>query len=477
MPRPASHTPRIAALALALSMAAAPLQAADVSAWLFWPSHDNGRNPIASAASALSALPAEDETVAAHITPEGHWQFANRAGETYTAGTPDELKRAPTILHPDRQSFSRIILSQDSVFAGPEALKSMPRAKYSVAIGGDLFPVFGGDAKSRRIKFRPYLTLPLNDREAFTETLSQLRRPLDASRLRVLAATTDGPSTLPQSPKFDAGLGGATIDLVDPGRLAEALASIPRQTAILTAKVDGATVTVNPATGPERTLQLAPLTDAAQAADVDLIILHASPAQQPGSRNWLWQRTQVAGLDQAAKHSTMADFLNALAKSRGAPLTVTITQAADGRVNLNASQDRDIGELSTGWIKEAAEAVTGQITGNVPLVAIHATLVSDARRRELDARLIPGVPSSAQGLYLAAAGLGLLGLPVAWRWWRRIWPTEERAEYASTRGFVLARAIRTLVFTLIFLPLAAIPALLARILAPLTRTKPKGSVS
>ncbi len=479
MPRRPASRSRIAALVLMLALTASPSQSAGVSAWLVWPSHDPARNPLASAVLALRAISDQDEAVAAHITPEGHWQFANRAGETYTAGTPDELKRAPTVLIPNRLTFSHILLSEESLFAGPDALKTMPAAKYSVVIGDEQFPLRNATSNGRTIDYRPYLTIPAQDRDAFAETLAQLRRPLDQSRLRLLAATPGAQSTLPASPKFDAAQGGPAIDPVDPARIPEALGSIPRQTAILTARLDGANLTIAPTSGPDRTVPFVTLTEAAAAADVDLIVLHANPPQQPGGQNWLWQRTQVSGLDQAAKHANLADFFNALAKSRGAPLIVSASPASGSRVTLTARQDSDSRELSTGWIKQAADAVTGQIagqlTGNVSLVAIHASLVPDARRRELEARLIPGIPSTLQAVYLASLALGLLALPTASLWWRKLWPLEARADYASFRGFVLAHTVRAAAFALIFLPLVGLPALLTSLIRRLSRSRTRAA--
>ena len=118
----------------------------------------------------------------------------------------------------------------------------------------------------------------------------------------------------------------------------------------------------------------------------------------------------------------------------------------------------------TGWIRQATDVVTGQVTGAVTPVAVHANLVSDARRRELAWRVVPGVPSVAQGGYLAAGLLGLLAWPVASRWFRRLWPGEARIDYDNARGFLLARAIRGITFVALFLPLTALPAFLVRLM-------------
>ena len=38
--------------------------------------------------------------LAAHVSQEGHWTFANKAGERFTAANPEELRRAIPILAP-----------------------------------------------------------------------------------------------------------------------------------------------------------------------------------------------------------------------------------------------------------------------------------------------------------------------------------------------------------------------------------------
>src|SRR5262245_57028198 len=51
--------------------------------------------------------------LAAHLTPEGHWKFVNREGEVFTAGTPEELKRAVPTLLPDAASDGKLAVYLD----------------------------------------------------------------------------------------------------------------------------------------------------------------------------------------------------------------------------------------------------------------------------------------------------------------------------------------------------------------------------
>src|SRR5262245_29970148 len=59
-----------------------------------------GTGALDQAAAHVKALPPKGESVvlAAQATQEGHWRFVNRAGETLTAGTPDEMKRVAPLL-------------------------------------------------------------------------------------------------------------------------------------------------------------------------------------------------------------------------------------------------------------------------------------------------------------------------------------------------------------------------------------------
>ena len=85
------------------------------------------------AAAHLKALPVTGDgaALAAHATPEGHWKFVNRAGEVFTAGTPDELTRAVPTLLPDAAADARLTLylTEDTVFGERALLKDLPETR------------------------------------------------------------------------------------------------------------------------------------------------------------------------------------------------------------------------------------------------------------------------------------------------------------------------------------------------------------
>ena len=71
-------------------------------------------------AAHLKALPDRPDGIAlaAQATQEGHWRFVNKAGETFTAGTPEEMKRAASVLLPEAKADAKLSLyvTQDTVF-------------------------------------------------------------------------------------------------------------------------------------------------------------------------------------------------------------------------------------------------------------------------------------------------------------------------------------------------------------------------
>src|SRR5262245_40430879 len=131
--------------------------------------------------------------LAAQGTPEGHWRFVSRTGEVYTVGTPDEMKRVTSVLHPEARPGARLslYLTQDSVLRDRFALKALPAGvDLSVVVGSESYRLLRrSEAAGERYfaEVRPNLVVEMGDKRLFEEAVWQLARPLDAARVRVLA--------------------------------------------------------------------------------------------------------------------------------------------------------------------------------------------------------------------------------------------------------------------------------------------------
>ncbi len=424
------------------------------------------------AAAHIKALPATAKSVAlaAHATPEGHWKFVNRDGDVFTAGTPDELTRAVPTLLPDAPSDAKLALylTEDTVFGERALIKELPEgAALHVVVGSDSYPlVRTGESGALFAEVRPHLRVALKEAGLFEEAVAQLERPLSRSSIRTIALEPGGPAALSSSPRLEPGTRAALVDKIDPAELAGALRSVRGQTVLVTGRTEDNLLHFRPDSGPEQSLKILDVIRAAEAADVNLVILHAPVPRQPGGRNWLWQRIAVDGLDDALKRATFGDFLDALGASRGA-FRVTVSREGNGRVMIHAAPDDFSVEPITGVVGDWVSTVASNITGNVVTGAVDVHARDEARQEELDRRFIPFIPSDYQIAYIVGLVAGVMGWPVARTWWQRLWPEEQRSEYRGLLGYRAAQGVRLLAFLLVFLPVAGLPALFVSLILQL----------
>ncbi len=428
-----------------------------------------GHGSLDDAARHVQSLPqgTAGVSLAAHATHEGHWQFVNRSGDIFTAGTPDELTRVTSALSPEAAPGTRLIfhLSDESVLVQRARLKDLPPdASLRVVIGKTSYPLIrraNGDAELVFAEVRPNVVVPMTERPAVMEAIFQLGRPIEASRVRVLSLTPGGPDAFTRLPRFDAGTKSALVDSIDPNSLSRALSGLKGQTAVISGRIEAGQLFFRPASGAERSLPMDEIARAAAASDVNLVVLQSVAPRQPGGRNWLWQKVEVAGLDDALKRASFADFLNGLATGRG-PLAVEVMSSSNGRTALraipSAAKSEPITAPISGPLADWLTDAVSNVTGNVVTSAVDVIANSAERQRELDLRLIPGIPSILQIGFLASLIAGLMGLGVSRGWWSRVWPPEVRSEYAGPVGYHAARIAKFLAFVLIFLPLTGVPA-------------------
>lgn len=405
----------------------------------------------------LPQLP-KSAALAAHVTPEGHWKFVSREGEVFTAGNPEELTRVATTLAPGLSNDAKLslYLSEECVFARRGSLNDLPKdVELHLVLGEQSFRLRGGATTTLKAELGQGLTMQVTDRTLFREAVFQLSRPLSRSSIRVLALEPGGPQVLSNVPRFDPATKAALIDQIDPQSLTAAMRRLKGQTVLLSGRVEDGALRFVPSGGGEQQLGIQELVAAAEASDVNLVIVNAKAGRQPGGRNWLWQRVEVTGLDEALRRASFADFLASLG-AKGGELEISATAASRGRVMLSAVPK----DGSTVPFSSTIEEWMSEITGNVVSTSVDLYARDEERQEELDARLIPGVPAVAQFAYLGGILAGLISYAITYPWWSRIWPPEARGEYGSRAGYYAARAARTAAYVLLFLPVAGFPALL-----------------
>lgn len=437
---------------------------------LFWLPQAHAASPgdaLARALDVLKAHPAltSGPSLAAEVSPEGHWTFVNSAGERFTSASPDELKRVLPTLAPDaaRPGVRLVLLvTEDTVFRQRQqflalALAAERRTDAFVVVGHEAFAILRRGERGKEqlaAEIRPNLFIELTERRLFDEASWQLAHPLKRSQIRVLAVEPGGPESVSVSPRLDPQTKRALTDQVSPAGLESALRALARQTVLITARRDGDKLAFRPSSGPEHMRPLKDMLAAAEAADVNLVILQSSNPRQPGARSWWWGSISVGRLDDALGRDHLADFLNAIASPQS-KLLVSAQDDVTGRIRLSAGPLKDDSSPRTG-IGEALSELASNIVGQVVVSGVEASLRDRARETELDRRVVPWVPSLVQWIYAGLVAVGLAGHGIASGWWARIWPPEIRENYGSVFGFMAAGAVRGIAYVGLFMPVVGL---------------------
>ncbi len=457
-----------------------PVASAAASGWLdavrqrLAGEHPSRRITLDEVAARIRTLPDANELVlAGEAGPEGHWRLVNRAGETFSAATPDELTRAFATLLPSvpQARAGRMILyvTDESAFRHPAALAQIPTGTWLMlsTANGDFRIITNahGPARWMVAELRPSSAQPpggglfveFSDRDSFDAARRHLARPLAHRGVRVLALEPGAkvPATAPKGAPKTTAPQPIVIDTVDPDAVRHGFWAYKGQTVVMVGRLDGDRLRYQPSSGPERNVLVGDFTAAAAAYDVDLLILHSATARQPGTRNWLWLKTGVQGLERSLQAATFGEALAALiGDSAGVQVAL---KRADGKqdhlIAIAAYSGR--ARPSTSIIDAVTELV-GSVTGTAQVARIEGYLLSASRRNELAARLIPGIPAIPQLGFLAALLAGLPGFAQLRRWWALVWPPEARTEYGAAAGYMAAKAVRETLFAVLFMPLLGI---------------------
>ena len=468
----------VKALALTMLVAACVALAATAGAWERLASTIGigaavDADQITEIARSIAAVPAKDGRIslAASAGEGGHWRLVNRAGEPFTAAGQVELAKGFQVLASEtegRVDRLRLHLTADTLFKHPAAIAELPAGlALSVHVGRRTFPLERNQSRSGLdVMMAPGILVEAGDRATFDEIAWQLTRPVSRSSIRTLALEPGGPAVIRRAADVDPATRRAKPDPIDPGAVSTGLGSLAGQIVLLAGRREGDRLRYRPATGPEGLVATRPLADAAASVDVNLIVLETSSPRQPGSRNYLWQRIDVANADKAHAATSLGELLHSLA---GEPsrLVVSATRREGERVELRVASSRAASPAPTGALGSAVaetwSGIVSETAGSLSVGGVTASLVASARQRELDRRIVPWLPSSIQLAYGVLVALGLLGLPTLRRWWHRLWPGEQPSDYANQAAYWLAQSVRMLMFVGIFLPIAGLPGAFARL--------------
>jgi hypothetical protein len=427
--------------------------------------------PLDDVLRTLNVTPAvQDQThLAAHLETSGHWSFASRTGERFTASGAAELQRAVETLAPAAKiPGHRLIvhLSQPTLHAPTAEFAALPKSTALRAVlGKESVPVVLRPNTRPLLMITPGVALIADTERAFLAAHTHLTRRIPEFSMRVLALEPGAPRVLSSSPRVDLQTKQTLVDAVDPSSVAEALSGAPRQTVLIKGRLDGDALFTRGKSGGEMRVPLKDLEAAAAANDITLFV-HGSSAAQPGGRNWLW----LPVFDKVPASGASLRVVDLIATVSENTALVIAAETAGGRVRLiarpaAAETGRSSAEV---WLRRMGDAAKDLLGSETPRTLI-VSLPAVERQQELSRRVVGWLPSLAQFGYGGLLALGLLGWPTSRRWFARLWPAEARADYANATGYSAARAIRACLFAIVFVPLVAIVAAPAQLLRLLKR--------
>ncbi len=412
-----------------------------------------------------------DQTdLAAHLETSGHWSFASRTGERFTAAGAAEVQRAVDTLAPAAKvPGHRLIvhLSQPTLHAPTAEFAALPKATAMRALlGRDSVPITVRPNARPLLMITPGIGLIADEERAFLAAHAHLNRRIPEFSMRVLALEPGAPRVLSSSPRVDLQTKQTLVDAVDPSAVVEALSGAPRQTVLIKGRLDGDALFTRGKSGGDMRVALADLERAAAANDITLFV-HGSSPVQPGGRNWLW----LPVFDKVPASGASLRLVDLIATvSENTPLVVAAETSA-GRVRLTARPaDSETGRSQAEvWLRRMGDAAKDLLGSTAPRTLI-VTLPTIERQQELSRRFVGWLPSMVQFVYGGLFALGLFGWPTARRCFARLWPTEDRTDYANAAGHTAARTIRACVFAIMFVPLVAIFAAPVQLWRSLQRT-------
>ena len=426
----------------------------------------------------VKALPegGRGHAIAASVSDDGHWHLMNGKGEGVTVSGSEELDTAlKWMVGEDFNRDRRLItfyIAEDGLFRNPEFIKILPaRARHVVVSRGKTYPVLTKRVGGLDVlygKLRKNIEVPLESVEVFREAVWQIEQPLKRSSIRLLVLAPDGAKKAPVTPIIGTS-GLPEPDIVDAYALKDVFGSLRGQTVMLTGKVDGDLLYFKKSGEADLSIFVTDIAKAARANDINLIVLNIGKSRQPGRRDWLWRKVGINGLERAVLQKSFGDFLSVLGEGRGG-FDIRLDGTKRKRALITAKQrvmSKDILDIEDGQEYDPFDSivtdVVSAIRGDYVVGSIVAEMRSSSRQVELDSRIIPGIPSDWQFFYLGSIILGLLGFPAARRWWHRLWPPEDHAEYRTRAALGGAVAIRWVLFLAVFLPIVGVAAFLVNL--------------
>lgn len=284
-----------------------------------------------------------------------------------------------------------------------------------------------------------WVQMAVTDASELKNALWHLERPLISSQPNVLQLAKSS-----DTPLAEKAYGKPSTRGVGLSQLVDALDEMKRETVVLSASLrDGVIVHKG------ESLPIYELLAKAEKNDINLVLLDSTEPTKSTKAlmKRLNEREPNAGW-------TTAQFFNQFADTKGPAFDLSV-HASGNSQSLVQWQPKPVKtEIPKSTEDSFAEDLTTHLISHAVVRSIQIHHPDEERTSELDARIIPWLPSWIQMYLLVSGFLGLLVLTTTWRTWQRLWTIRKPQKAVSWLLIIVTWPLHKLLFLLLFLPFA-----------------------
>lgn len=281
--------------------------------------------------------------------------------------------------------------------------------------------------------------MSVTDTSQLKNALWYLERPLISSQPNVLQLAKS--SDTPLAEKAYGKPGTRDVGL---NQLVDALDDMKRETVVLSASLrDGVIVHKG------ESLQIHELLVKAEKNDINLVLLDS--AEPTKSTKALMKRLNEREPDVGW---TTAQFFNQFSDPKGSALDLSVHASGNSQSLVQWQSKTVKTETPKSPEGSLAEDLTAHLISHAVVRTIQIHHPDEERSSELDARIIPWLPSWLQMYMLVSGFLGILALATTWRTWQRLWTIRKPQKAMGWLLIIVTWPLHKLLFLLLFLPFA-----------------------
>ncbi len=373
--------------------------------------------------SSLRYLPDEPgiSRVGVDVTPDGKLNFISDSGRSWSVNSPDEvasvlrdIKTNSLLPNGKKAKTFKIFVSEDQLFRSNELSLLKDLDQLHLVRNDKSFPlkwVKNNRSEHWRVETSNNLFVDAKTPEALKEGLWRLSTSFNTGNMRLVSFSSDFDG-MPSSIQAVTEKAVPDLTRINPESIETSFNILRNQTLIVTGKRKGDLLEIKP-----ESLDINQLQNHAKENNVNLIILETENAAQLGSSRLPWKNVlKEKQLEEAFSTTTFGDFLSNFSQKKN-PISLNLTNNSENYVAFRSSPSNVIDNKN---VISKSNTVTN-LTAHIVVRSISLYTHNQSHQKELDSRIIEGIPSWIHTLLLSNIIFGVLALFLPDGFWLKLW--------------------------------------------------------